>query len=122
MKIEDMIGYPGSLRVTKLPADANLVQLKGKISTLTENIQELTIPRQGRQQVWCTGCYIEGHIVNECPQIRGMGPPQNPMGSSPGHMGGVAQVSANLPFNNPTPYHVFPGNQVVPTVEYCKIF
>ena len=45
MKIEDMVGYPGSLRMTRPPADANLVQLQGQISVLTEKIQELTIPR-----------------------------------------------------------------------------
>jgi len=67
MKIEDMVGYPGSLRMTRPPADANLVQLQGQISTLTENIQELTIPRLGRPQVWCTRCYTEGHLVNKCP-------------------------------------------------------
>jgi hypothetical protein len=67
MKIEAMAGYPGSLRITRPPVDVNLVQLQGKISTLTENIQELTIPRPGRPQVWCTGCYTEGHLVNECP-------------------------------------------------------
>jgi hypothetical protein len=38
-----------------------------------------------------------------------MGPPQNPMGPSPGPTGGVAQVSVNLPFHNPTPYHAFLG-------------
>jgi hypothetical protein len=53
--------------------------------------------------------------------MRGMGPPQNPMGPSPGPMGGVAQVSVNLPFHNPTPYHAFPGSQAAPTVEYCEI-
>jgi hypothetical protein len=47
MKIEAMAGYPGSLRVTRPPVDVNLAQLQGKISTLTENIQELTIPRPG---------------------------------------------------------------------------
>jgi hypothetical protein len=41
--------------------------------------------------------------------MRGMGPPQNMMGSSPGPTGGVAQVSVNLPFHNPTPYHAFLG-------------
>jgi hypothetical protein len=45
MKIEAMEGYPGSLRVARPPTDANLGQLQGKISTLTENIQELMIPR-----------------------------------------------------------------------------
>jgi hypothetical protein len=54
--------------------------------------------------------------------MRGMGPPQNLMGPSPGPMGGVAQVSVNLPFHTPTPYHAFPGNQAVPSVEYCEIF
>jgi hypothetical protein len=84
MKIEAMEGYPGSLKVTRPPTDANLVQLQGKISALTENIQELMIPRPGRPQVWCTRCYTEGHLVNECPRMRGMGPPQNLMGPSPG--------------------------------------
>jgi hypothetical protein len=47
MKIEDMAGYPGSLRVTRSLADVNLAQIQGKISALTENIQNLTIPRPG---------------------------------------------------------------------------
>jgi len=50
-----------------------------------------------------------------------MRPPQNPMGPSQGPTGGFAQVSANLPFHNPTPYHAFPGSQAAPTVEYCDI-
>ena len=75
MKIEAMEGYLGSLRVTRPLADANLAQLQGKISALMENIQELMIPRPGRPHVWCIGCYTEGHLVNECPQMRGMGAP-----------------------------------------------
>jgi hypothetical protein len=51
MKIESMVGYPESLRVTRPLTDANLVQLQGKISTLKEKIQELMIPRPGRPQV-----------------------------------------------------------------------
>jgi hypothetical protein len=51
-----------------------------------------------------------------------MGPPQNLMGPSLGPMRGVAQVSVNLPFHNPTPYHAFPRSQATPTVEYCNIF
>jgi hypothetical protein len=39
MKIEAMLGYSRSLRVTIPPTDANLVQLQGQISTLTEKIQ-----------------------------------------------------------------------------------
>jgi hypothetical protein len=58
MKIEAMAGYPGSMRVTRPPTDANLVQLQGKISVLTEKIQKLTITRPGRLQVWCIGSYI----------------------------------------------------------------
>jgi hypothetical protein len=53
--------------------------------------------------------------------MRGMGPPQNPMVAPPGPTGGVAQVSTNLPFHNPTPYHAFPGGQAAPTTEYCEI-
>jgi hypothetical protein len=46
--IEAMVGYPGNLRVTRPLVDVNLVQLQGQISTLTENIQELRIPRIGQ--------------------------------------------------------------------------
>jgi hypothetical protein len=47
MKIEALEGYLGSLRVTKTLTDEILVQIQGKISTPTENIQELAIPRLG---------------------------------------------------------------------------
>jgi hypothetical protein len=47
MNIEDMVGYPGSLRVTRPLEDGNLVQVQGKISALTKHIQELMIPRPG---------------------------------------------------------------------------
>jgi hypothetical protein len=57
MKIKAMVGYPGNLRVTRPLMDTNVSQLHGKISTLTKNIQELTIPILGRPQVWCTRCY-----------------------------------------------------------------
>jgi hypothetical protein len=43
------------------------------------------------------------------------------MVASPGPMGGFLQVSTNLPFQNPTPYHDFPGGQEAPTNEYCEI-
>jgi hypothetical protein len=47
MNIEFMVGYPGSLRVTRPPTDVNMVKLQGKISVLTEKIQEMMIPRPG---------------------------------------------------------------------------
>jgi len=122
MKFQAMEGYLGSRRVTRPPADANLAQIQGQISTLKDNIQELMIHRPERPQVWCTGCYTEGHLAKECPRMRGMVPPQNLMGPLLGPMGGVAQVSQNLPFHTPTPYHVFPSNREAPSVEYCKIF
>jgi hypothetical protein len=50
-----------------------------------------------------------------------MGPPQNPMVPPLGPMGGVVQVSTNLPFQNPTPYHAFPGGQAAPTTKDCEI-
>jgi hypothetical protein len=36
MNIEAMAGYLGSLKVTRPPTDANLAQIQGKISALTE--------------------------------------------------------------------------------------
>jgi hypothetical protein len=47
MKIEAMEGYPGSLQVIRPPDDYNIMQLQGHIFTLTDKIQELTIPRLG---------------------------------------------------------------------------
>jgi hypothetical protein len=75
MNIKAMEGYPRSLRMTRPPVDVNMEKIQGQISTLTENIQELKIPRSERPQVWFTGCYMEGNMANECPQLRGMGPP-----------------------------------------------
>jgi hypothetical protein len=47
MKIEFMEGYPRSLRMNRPPIDANLSQIQGQISGLTEKIKELTMPRLG---------------------------------------------------------------------------
>jgi hypothetical protein len=47
MKIEAMEGYPGSLRIMRPLEDANIMQLQGQISVLTEKIQELTLPKVG---------------------------------------------------------------------------
>jgi hypothetical protein len=47
MKIEAMVGCPRNLRVNRPSVDENLVQLQGHISTLTEKIQELVIPKPG---------------------------------------------------------------------------
>lgn len=82
----------------------------------------LTIPRPGWPQVWCTGCYMEGHLVNGCPWIRGLIFPQSLNVTPLGPIGEVVQVSTNSPFHHPTPYHTFPGFQATPTVEYCEIF
>jgi hypothetical protein len=122
MKIEGMAGYPGNLREKKPLVDANLAQLQEQISTLTKNIQEMMIPRPGRPQVWCTGCYMKGYLENECPRGRGLGPPQNLMVTPPMPTGEVAQVLKNSPFHHPTPYHAFLGGQVAPTTEYCEIY
>jgi hypothetical protein len=59
--------------------------------------------------------------VNECPHMRGLGLPQNPMGPSLGPTRGVTQVFVNLPFHTPTSYHAFPGNQALQSAEYCEI-
>jgi hypothetical protein len=109
MNIEAMTRYPRNLRVTRPLVDVNLVQLQGYILALIEKIQELTIPRLGRPQVWYTGCYMEGHLANECSRMRGLGPPQNMIVTPSGPMGGVVQVSMNSSFHHPTPYHTFPG-------------
>jgi hypothetical protein len=82
MNIEAMAGYPVNMRINRSPIDANLLQIQGQISVLTENIQELTIQRSGHAQVWCIGFYTKGHLENECPRMRGVTPLQNPMGPS----------------------------------------
>jgi hypothetical protein len=69
---------------------------------LTNKIQELTLPRVGRPQVWCTGCYTEGHTMTKCPRLRGAGPPPHPMAPPPvGPSGGVTQVVTTMPFHGP---------------------
>jgi hypothetical protein len=80
MKIEAMEGYIGILWVIRPPSDYNITQLQGQISTLTDKIQELTIPRAADPQVWCTGCYTKEHTVTKCPKLRGAGPPHYPWG------------------------------------------
>jgi hypothetical protein len=61
-------------------------------------------------------------MVNECPWMRGMGPPHNLMGPSPRPTGGYEKVPTNLPFHTPSPYHAFPSNQAALSIEYCEIF
>jgi hypothetical protein len=80
MKIEAMAGYPGSLRIMKPTKDVNITQLQGQIYALTKKIQELNLPKIGRLQFWCTGCYMEGHATNECSRLRGIGPSNTLMG------------------------------------------
>jgi hypothetical protein len=46
MKIEVMAEYPQILQVTRPLDDYNIVQLQGQISTLTDKIQEMAIPRE----------------------------------------------------------------------------
>lgn len=71
MKIEAMVGYPGTHRVAVPTGAPDLSQVQNQIAILTEKIQELTLPKVGRPQVWCTGCHTEGHHVSECPRYRG---------------------------------------------------
>nr|QHR87180.1 hypothetical protein Q903MT_gene1189 [Picea sitchensis] len=68
-----MAGYPGSLRVAGTTGGSYLSRVQNQIAALTENIQELAIPKIGRPQVWYTGCHMEGHHVSECPRFRGAG-------------------------------------------------
>jgi hypothetical protein len=61
-------------------------------------------------------------MENECSHMRGMGPPHNSVGPSPGPMGGVAQVSTNPPFHTLGLYNTFSGAQTSQPAEYCEIF
>jgi hypothetical protein len=88
------------------------MQLQGHISVLIDKIQEFTIPRAGLPQVWCTGCYTEGHMTMKCPRMRGKGPPPKPIVPplvEP--LEGVVQVASIVPFHGPVQYHTFPNNQ-----------
>jgi len=75
MKIESIEGYPGSPRITRPPIDSHMSKLQGQIYALIEKIQELTLLNPVKPQVWCIGCYIEGHLETECMGLRGMGQP-----------------------------------------------
>jgi len=47
MNIDAMEGYLGKLRIMRPMEYANIMKLQGKISALTEKIQELTLPKIG---------------------------------------------------------------------------
>jgi hypothetical protein len=47
MKIEAMKGYPRNEQVMRPPKDHNIMQMQGHISSLTNKIQEFTLPRLG---------------------------------------------------------------------------
>jgi hypothetical protein len=105
MNIESMPGYPGRLRVMRPPEDASIMQLQGQISALTKNIQESTLPKAGRLQVWCISCCTEGHLVTKCLRLRGARTSSNPVRSPPvGPSGGVVQVVATTPFHGHVPF------------------
>jgi len=102
MKIEAMTGYPVSLRVMRPPKDHNITKLQGHIFVLTDNIQELTLPRAARPHVWCIGYYTEGHTTIKFPILMGSVPPTHPMMPPPiGPSRGVLQVATTVPFHKP---------------------
>jgi hypothetical protein len=112
MEIEDMKSYPKNLQVMRPLEDHNITQLQGHISTLTNKIQELTLPRVGRPQEWCTSFYTKGHTTIECSILRGSGPPTHPMVPLPvGPVGGVLQVVTTTPFHDYVQYHAFMNHQ-----------
>jgi hypothetical protein len=123
MKIEVMVGYPGSLWVIRPPDDYNIMQLQGHISSLTDKIQELTIPRESRPQVWCIGFYTEGHTMMECPRLRGAGPPSTTHGTSTNRtIWRSCTSSTTTPFHGLVQYHAFPNHQGNQNNDYCEIF
>jgi hypothetical protein len=107
-----MAGYLGSLRVMRPHEDEILTQLQGQISTMTKNIQELTLPKEIRPLVWCTTCYTKGHSVTKCLRLMGEGPSSTPLEPlSVGPSGGVVKFSTTTPFHGPIQYHAFLNNQ-----------
>jgi hypothetical protein len=122
MKIEAMEGYPRSLWVMIPPKDNNIAQLQGHISTLTNKIQELTLPREGDTGMVYWLLYRRSYKI-ECPRLRGAGPPTHPMVPPPvGPLGGVVQVTATMPFHGLVQYHAFFESSRRPENEYCEIY
>jgi hypothetical protein len=60
---------------------------------------------------------MEGHVENEFPRLRGMGPSNmDPPPVRP--MGGVTQVVSTTPFHGPIQYYAFSNNQGGQSDEY----
>ena len=71
MRIESMAGYPGNTRVAATGVAPELSKVQTQIAALSEQIQELTKTKVGREQIWRTNCQTQGHHANECPLVRG---------------------------------------------------
>jgi hypothetical protein len=66
---------------------------------------------------------MEGHVVNECPRLRGKGPSGTQTFPPPvGLVEGVVQVVVTMPFHGPIQYHAFLNTQRGKRNEYCDIF
>jgi hypothetical protein len=63
------------------------------------------------------GCYMEGHVVNECLILRGIGS-SNIAHILVGKMGGVVQVVSTMLFHGPMQYHAFPNNHGGQSTKY----
>jgi hypothetical protein len=100
MNIDAMAECMRILRVMRPIEEASLMQMWSHISSLTKNIQELTLPKISRPQIWCTGCYTEGHLVIECFRLRGVGSSSTSIVPPlVGPSRGVVQVSSTTSFH-----------------------
>jgi hypothetical protein len=110
MNIEVMVRYLDILQVIIPHDDYNITQMQAHIS-LNDKIQEFIIPREDRPQVWCIGCYIEGHTKTKCPILRGVEPSR-----------GVSKVTTVAPFHGPIQYHAFQTIRVIKIMATVKFF
>ena len=71
MKIEAMVSYPQDFKGGAVVQDPSIMGLQHQIASLKEKLKEIQPVWPARPNVWCTHCLMEGHVVTECPRLRG---------------------------------------------------
>ena len=71
MKIEAMAGYLQEFKGGNAALDPSILGLQHQIDILIENLKDIRPLRPTIPNVWCTHYLMEGHMVMECPRLRG---------------------------------------------------
>ena len=96
--------------------------LQHQIASLTEKLKEIQPMWSTRPNVWCTHCLMEGHVVTECPWLRGQNVGTSGIGAQGAPpLGGFVQIKTQGLYPPQHQYTGFPTQQSPTTNEYCEI-